>query len=118
MNEMIAYCGLACSSCPSFLATKNNDDAEKEKAAAFYFEKLGLDIRPDQINCDGCLSEGGRLIIFCQSCEIRKCCRAKALANCTVCKEQPCKELKKFHEFSSHAKACFDALLKETRQQG
>jgi hypothetical protein len=113
MQKMIACCGLVCSSCPSFLATQNNDNIAREKAAAFYFEELGLSIKPEEINCDGCLSEGGKLLVTCQSCEIRECCRTKGLDNCAFCEEQPCEKLKNFHEFSSHAKTCFDALVKE-----
>jgi hypothetical protein len=113
MQKMIACCGLVCSSCPSFLATQSDDDDAREKAAAFYSEKLGLDLKPEEINCDGCLSEGGNLLKLCRSCEIRDCCRAKAIENCAYCMEQPCEKLTKFHKFSSHAKGCFDALLKE-----
>lgn len=113
MQKMIAYCGLVCSSCPTFLATQNDDDVAREKTAAFYSEKFGFHLKPEEINCDGCISEGGKLIGYCQSCEIRKCCRIKALDNCAVCDEQPCEKLIKFHEFSPDAKACFDALVKE-----
>ncbi|MBU3951158.1 MAG: DUF3795 domain-containing protein, partial [Proteobacteria bacterium] len=60
----------------------------------------GLFFKPEDINCDGCTSEGGRLLGYCQSCEIRACCRGKALENCAVCDEQPCEKLKKFHKLS------------------
>ena len=40
MPKMIAYCGLVCSNCPTFLATKNDDDAAREKTAAAYLDKL------------------------------------------------------------------------------
>lgn len=113
MKKMIAYCGLVCSSCPTFLATQNNDDVAREKTAALYSEKFGFNLKPEEISCDGCISEEGRLIGYCQSCEIRRCCRAKALDNCVVCDEQPCEKLVKFHEFSPEAKACFDAMVRE-----
>jgi hypothetical protein len=113
MEKMIAYCGLVCSRCPTFLATQKDDDAARAKTAAFYAQKFGFTLKPEEINCDGCLSEGGKLIGYCQSCEIRKCCRAKALDNCARCAEQPCEKLVKFHEFSPDAKASFEALVKE-----
>jgi Protein of unknown function (DUF3795) len=113
---MIAYCGLVCSNCPTFLATQNDDDAAREKTARLYSEKFGINLRPEEINCDGCTSEGGKLLGYCQVCEIRKCCRARALDHCAVCGEQPCEHLKKFHEFSPDAKACFDALVEEMGQ--
>lgn len=113
MSRMIAYCGLICSACPTFLATKNDDDVAREKTAALYAEKFGLDLKPEDINCDGCKSVGGKLIGYCQACEIRRCCRGKGLDNCTLCDEQPCGHLMKFHEFSPDAKACFEALKEE-----
>ena len=113
MEKMIAYCGLVCSRCPTFLATQKDDDDARAKTAAFYAQKFGFTLKPEEINCDGCLSEGGKLIGYCQSCEIRKCCRAKALDNCAQCAEQPCEKLIKFHEFSPDAKASFEALVKD-----
>ena len=111
MSEMIACCGLVCSSCPTFLATQKDDDALREKTAAFYAKQYGLNFKPEEINCDGCLSEGGKLIGYCQTCEIRKCCREKGLDNCASCSEQPCEKLLAFHDFSPHAKTAFENLL-------
>ncbi|MBI5602252.1 MAG: DUF3795 domain-containing protein [Deltaproteobacteria bacterium] len=112
MSQMIAYCGLVCSNCPTFLATQNDDDVARERTAALYSEKFGFDLKPEEINCDGCKSEGGKLIGYCQSCAIRKCCSGKGLDNCAICTDQPCEILIRFHEFSVDAKACFEALKK------
>lgn len=113
MSRVIAYCGLVCTDCPTYLATQANDDNARGKTVELYAKKFGLQLKLEDINCDGCHSEGGRLIGYCQSCEIRKCCRAKALENCAFCEEQPCENLNTFHKFSPDAKACFDALMKE-----
>ena len=113
MVKMIAFCGLVCSDCPTFLATKNDDDAARAKTAAFYSEKFGFDLKPEDINCDGCLSKGEKLIAYCQTCDIRKCCSEKNQDNCAVCDEHPCDKLTKFHKFSPDAKACFDSLVKQ-----
>jgi len=111
MQEMIAYCGLVCTKCPTFLATQNDDDIAREKTAAFISEKYGLNFKPEEINCDGCLSSGARLIGYCNTCEVRKCAITKSVENCSVCDEQPCEKLKKFHEFSPDAKASFESLV-------
>lgn len=110
MSQMIAYCGLVCSSWPAFLATQNNDDFARVKTAALYSEKFGFDLKPGEINCDGCKSEGGKLIGYCRSCAIRQCCSGKGLNNCTICDDQPCENLIRFHKFSPDAKACFEDL--------
>jgi hypothetical protein len=111
MTTMIACCGLVCSSCPTFLATRNDDDVAREKTAALYSEKFGFHLKAEEINCDGCLSEGGKLIGYCQACEIRKRCRDKSLDNCADCNAQPCEKLIQFHAFSPDAKLSFEALL-------
>jgi hypothetical protein len=113
MSKMIAYCGLVCSDCPTFLATQNDDDVVRQKTADLYAEKFGFKLKPEDINCDGCKSEGGKLIGYCLTCEIRQCCREKALGNCAKCDGQPCEKLNQFHEFSTDAKASFEALKKE-----
>jgi len=113
MSKMIAYCGLVCSSCPTFLATQNDDDVAREKTAALYSEKFGFNLKPEDINCDGCLSDEGKLIGYCQTCEIRKCCCEKGLDNCALCNDQPCEKLIKLHDFSPDAKASFETLKNE-----
>lgn len=111
MQEMIAYCGLVCSKCPTFLATQSDDDVAREKTAAFLSEKYGLSFKAKEINCDGCLSSGARLIGYCNTCEVRKCAITKSIESCSVCDEKPCNKLNKFHEFSPEAKASFESLV-------
>ena len=117
MMKIIAYCGLVCSSCPTYLATQNDDDEARATTAAFYSKKFGFSLKPEDINCDGCLSRGGRLIGYCSACHVRKCCSAKGLANCMVCNQQPCERLKKFHASSQDARDGFQMLMKEQRKR-
>lgn len=114
MREMIAYCGLVCSKCPTFIATQNDDDIARENTAMFLSEKYGLNLNPKEINCDGCLSSGARLIGYCNTCEVRKCAITKPFKNCSVCDEQPCEILNKFHEFSPDAKSSFESLVSKS----
>jgi hypothetical protein len=116
MPKMIAYCGLVCTNCPTYLATQANDDVARGKTVELYSKKFGLKLKPEDINCDGCLSVGGKLIGYCQSCEIRRCCINKKVENCTACGEQPCEQLKQFHKFSPDAKTNYDALINEMNQ--
>lgn len=115
MTEMMAYCGLVCTDCPSFRATRDDDDAARARTAAYYRETYGFDLTPAQINCDGCLTNGGRLLPYCQTCQIRTCCAEKGLANCARCEDQPCEHLTALHDFSAHAKARFDTLLNKEK---
>ena len=110
MSYMIAYYGLDCTKCPAFLATLNDDDVARAETAALYREKYGLDLKPEEINCEGCKSEGGRLIGYCGSCAVRWCCREKGLDHCADCADAPCEQLAQFHMYSAEAKASFEAL--------
>ena len=111
MEKMTACCGLVCTRCPTFLATQADDDAARAETVALYEKKFGFKLKPEDINCDGCLSVGGKLISYCKACEIRKCCLEKKITTCAKCEEQPCDKLKRFRDFSPDAKAGFDALV-------
>ena len=111
MAEMIAYCGLVCTRCPTYLATQSDDDAAREKTATMLAEKYGLQLPPEAINCDGCLSSGSRRMGYCDTCAVRKCAAARGVEHCAVCEDQPCDALNAFHAFSPEAKAAFEALL-------
>ena len=65
MPELIAYCGLVCSDCPTFKATRMDDDAARQKIATDYLPAYGLHYKPEEINCTGCPNDEGQLIEFC-----------------------------------------------------
>ena len=115
MPEMIAYCGLVCTSCPQYIATQNDDDIARKNISKQLAANFGLNYKPEEINCDGCLSSDDRLIGFCNTCEVRKCGISKLVENCSVCDDQPCDILNNFHEFSPAAKESFEALLKTNK---
>lgn len=82
---MIAYCGIDCEKCDAYIATKNNDQALREKTAKLWSELNNASILPEHINCDGCLAEG-RKTVFCESmCKIRQCAVKKGVTNCGCC---------------------------------
>ena len=111
MSEMIAFCGLVCTQCPVFLATQHDDDKDRAETAAMLAEKYGLDLKPEEINCDGCHSTGDRLIGYCLECGIRQCGLEKGIETCASCDAQPCEKLTQFHTFSPEAKTAFSGLL-------
>jgi hypothetical protein len=45
---------------PTYLATRADDDVDRADTAAMCAEKFGFDVRPEEIDCDGCRSEAGR----------------------------------------------------------
>lgn len=85
MKKMIAYCGLDCAKCDAYLATKNNDQALREKTARLWSELNNVTILPGHINCEGCRADGVKTM-FCQSlCDIRRCALKKGVETCGAC---------------------------------
>jgi len=110
MNEMIAFCGLLCSECGAFLATRDDDNDKRAEVAKLWSKEFNKDFKPEDINCDGCLSEGGNLFNYCNVCEIRKCGREKGVMNCAYCDEYSCEKLEKFFQMVPDAKERLDEI--------
>jgi hypothetical protein len=115
MNEMIAYCGLTCHTCPIYLAT-HEEDNEKQRSmrtdiARLCNEKYGTMFGPGDItDCDGCPTEQGRLFRASQSCETRKCARQRGVENCAHCSDYICVKLKAFFDAEPEAKTRLDEV--------
>ena len=93
MEKIIAYCGLNCAECGAYLATKNNDQALREKTAAEWKIAYNFDFTPEMINCTSCKGTGV-LIGHCSQCEIRKCAMEMNVVNCGACNEfKTCKQI-------------------------
>jgi hypothetical protein len=112
MEKMIAFCGLDCGECPTFLATRENDDQKRKEVAELWSKQYQSQFKPEDINCDGCLSGNGRLFIHCSVCEIRLCGREKAVKNCGHCHDYPCQKLDSFFMMVPLGKVTLDEIRK------
>jgi hypothetical protein len=110
MGQMMACCGIPCSECGAFIATKNDDDEKRAETAREWSQQFSCDIKPEDINCDGCTSDGDRLFSHPKVCEIRKCARTKTIANCAYCDEYPCEKLEELFNAFSLAKENLDKI--------
>ncbi len=110
MEKMIAFCGNICTECPAFIITNKNDDSERKKIAELWQKLYNPNINPEDINCDGCLSENGRLFNYCRTCEIRKCGMEKGLKNCAYCDDYICEKLSKFYDLEPKGKQVLDKI--------
>ena len=111
MEEMIAFCGMVCTGCPAFLATKNDDDHARKKTVELWKKQFDVDIKPKDINCKGgCLSDGEDTFGHSKVCEIRKCGREKGLENCAHCDEYACETLGNFFKKAPQAMAVLDEI--------
>jgi hypothetical protein len=112
MEKMIAYCGLNCSDCPGFISTLNDDDELRRKTAERWCKDYGADIKPEDINCDGCVSGSDRHIGHWHECEMRKCGQEKGVKNCAYCDDFPCEKLSTFFEAVPSAKTTLEEVRK------
>jgi len=115
MPAMIAYCGLACESCPIHLATVELDARKKQQMritiARICRERYGMKLQPEEVtDCDGCRSVTGRLFASCSACEIRKCAQEKKLESCAYCYLFACEKLQKLFTEDHDARARLEIL--------
>ena len=110
MEKMIAYCGLICTTCPAFLATQQDDDSQRAQVAEMWSKEFGGERKPEDINCDGCLSGGERLLNYAAVCEIRRCAQEKGVENCAHCDDYACEKLEGFLAEVDEARATLEEI--------
>ena len=107
---MISFCGLLCNECGAFIATRDDDDEKRAEVAEQWSNGYNADIKPEDINCDGCLSGSERLFNHCKVCVIRKCGKEKSIANCAYCDEYACEKLEKIFQMVPDTKKQLDEI--------
>ncbi|MGQ9506509.1 MAG: DUF3795 domain-containing protein [Candidatus Bathycorpusculaceae bacterium] len=113
MSRIVGYCGIVCSDCPVLIVTQRNDDAERRHVAELFTRQYGREYKPEDINCDGCVSGSQRVFHYCNVCEIRKCGMEKKVENCDFCTAYPCEKLSKLFVEYSKAKETLEAIRRE-----
>jgi len=116
VKKIIAFCGIVCSDCPVFIATKKDDNEERRRVAELWTKQYGEEYKPEDINCDGCLTKGPRVFSYCNTCEIRKCGQEKKVKNCAYCEEYICEKLAKLFNEYSKAKEVLDEIRASRRR--
>ena len=112
---MIAGCGLHCLECPVYIATKNNDAKLREETADKWSAYFDNPLIPDELYCDGCKTENGKLFGWCNRCPVRICVIEHGMQSCAECQDYPCEEIKKIHEINPKAKQEIEYRIKKIR---
>lgn len=111
MDRMVAYCGIVCTDCPSFIATQAGDTAELERLAERSRAEYNRpEITIAWVTCDGCLADSPRLCAYCAECGIRRCGKERGVENCALCPDYACAQLLDFFKLVPGAKAVLDEV--------
>lgn len=109
-GKMLGMCGLDCAACPAYIAYKTDNQALRVTTAAQWSKQFGMEMRPEAVNCVGCLGTEGPQIGHCAECEIRKCGLAKNVKNCGLCPDYACPKISKFIDNVPIAEANLDEV--------
>jgi hypothetical protein len=115
MDKSIAYCGLACGTCPIHLATLETNASRQAEMRVRIAEELAriykTTPKPEIItDCDGCKVDNGRLFTGCADCEIRKCAILKKMINCAYCGDYACENLRRHFTIDPDARTRLDEI--------
>lgn len=110
-ERMIAYCGLVCTGCPAYLATKANDEARAKETAEMWSREYGVEVKVEDVWCDGCLV-AGKKCGHCAQCVIRACAIEKKVENCGHCGDYSCEKLEGFFKMAPDARTVLDGERK------
>jgi|WetSurMetagenome_2_1015567.scaffolds.fasta_scaffold19874_5 hypothetical protein len=114
MAKMIAYCGLTCTDCDAYKATKKDDNGLRAEVAAKWTKEYSHPFKAEDINCTGCTSTGIR-VGYTAACPIRKCAVEKDVMNCGWCTDYPCSGLNELFQARPDAKKNLDAVKQKSK---
>jgi hypothetical protein len=116
MEAIITRCGYRCDLC---LAYKPNIEAHPENRQILsdgWYKYFGFRIQAEDIYCDGCLSEGGKLID--KSCPVWPCAIERRIDHCDQCEEFVCEKLQgRLVDFDEIQVRFGEAIPQEDRQR-
>jgi hypothetical protein len=117
VRSLIGFCGIDCGECKAYVATKNNDALMKKLVAEEWSKSYGHEVKPEDINCVGCVIVEGPHIGYCAVCKIRNCGVQKKVENCAYCIEYGCGKLEIVHSRSSKAKDTLEQIYNQTKKK-
>ncbi len=89
-KRMIAHCGLDCMACEARIATQAGDQMKMAEVAAQWSAQFQVDVKAEDVVCDGCRMDGRRSAHCGHGCEIRRCCLDRGFGTCIECADFPC----------------------------
>jgi hypothetical protein len=91
LEEVISRCGMRCDLCLAYTPNRPDDLEELQRLSDAWEKYFGFQTRPEDLQCDGCWAEGGRLLD--KDCPVRPCVIERGLDNCAQCEDYICGRL-------------------------
>ena len=105
-EKIIAYCGLVCTDCKAYKATKANDN---ETLAALALEWYGEENNSTYTVCDGCTVDG-RKNQWCANCMVHNCASERGVETCAHCEDYGCEKIAELFKHIPDAKVNLDKI--------
>jgi len=92
MEAIITRCGYRCDLCLAYKPNVLKHLDNRIILSDGWYKYFGFRIPPEEIICDGCMTENAHLIDT--GCPVRPCVIEKNFSNCSECSEMICEKLK------------------------
>jgi len=113
VDDNISPCGLDCTECEAYIATKKCDMEKLAEVAEKWNEQYGGESTAEDCICDGC-TMGERLSkAHAQTCKIRICADNRGVPTCAHCEDFICEMLEGFFQFAPELEEKLRALRDE-----
>lgn len=88
-NEILTRCGYRCDLCLAYAENIKNND-QRALLSEGWRKIFGIDLQPEEVFCEGCLTCSADPILVDKSCLVRPCVISKGIENCAQCDDYPC----------------------------
>jgi hypothetical protein len=92
MEPIISRCGYRCDLCLAYRPNIETHPDNQKVLSDGWFQYFGFRIEPEDIRCDGCITQNSKLID--KNCPVRPCVIQRDFENCSQCEEYICENLK------------------------
>ncbi len=110
MRQIVAPCGLICTECAAYKATRAEDANAIAAVAAEWSRKYGIPFEPENIWCDGCTTVSERTAHHTRECPIRPCALGRGVTTCAKCADYCCGQLSRVHRLAPEARRTLDGI--------
>lgn len=91
-KEILTRCGYRCDLCHAYVENIKKDD-QRSLLSEGWNKIFSIDLKPEEIYCEGCLTCLSKPNIIDKNCDVRACVISKGIENCAQCDDFPCKIL-------------------------